>query len=130
MLRLLRTSFLFGSLFFLAGCTTAAIAVIDEKMSQLTEKDCTSVNIVFGDGYCKEKTRPINQEPVYCYRTLGGIDCYAEKDPYAGPSGRVREVSALGSKGAKVEYIGQKTENKSIFNWPFASEKLETAEIE
>lgn len=113
------------------GCTTAAVAVIDEKISQMTEKECTSVNIMFGESYCKEKGEPIKQEPVYCYKTLGGIDCYAKEAPYSNNSPRVRDASALGSNGAKVEYIGEK-KDKPLFNWSFLKDdkKVETADAE
>ncbi|OUR75290.1 hypothetical protein A9Q83_17830 [Alphaproteobacteria bacterium 46_93_T64] len=129
-MRTIATSFLLLILLAATGCTTAAVAVIDEKISQLTDKECTSVNIMFGEDYCREKKRVIKQDPVYCYRTLGGVDCYSKKEPYTKPSARVREVSALGSKGAKVEYVSEKRDTGPIFKWPFSTEKLNTAELD
>jgi len=116
---------------FTTGCTTAAVAVIDEKISQMTDKECTSVNIMLGESYCRDKVRQIKQEPVYCYKTLGGVDCYAEKDPYEnGTNERVRDVSELGSKGAEVTYIGQKEGENSPLSWLFGKPDPETAEID
>ncbi|MFT6556237.1 MAG: hypothetical protein ACJAYR_000077 [Sneathiella sp.] len=132
MVRFLAVVFSVFTLFSVSGCTSAAIAVVDEKISQMTEMDCTSVNMVFGDPYCKEKREEIKQEPVYCYKTLGGIDCYATKNPYnTEASERVRTVSALGSEGAKVEYLGKEPDTKkSIFAWPFMEAKTDTAELD
>jgi len=124
MARILSITFSLLALFSVTGCTGAAVAVIDEKISQMTEMQCTSVNVMFGEDYCKEKREAIKQEQVYCYRTLGGVDCYSQKNPYnTEQSERVRTVSELGSKGAKVEVISQKKERKSIFPWPFVEAK-------
>ena len=130
MVRFLVKVFLASSLLATTGCTTAAVAVLDEKVSQMMEKDCTTVNIMLGESYCKAKRNEIKQEPVYCYKTLGGIDCYAEKGPYKSTSPRVRDVSALGSTGAKVEYVSQKSDDEPLFQWPFSPRKLETAEVD
>lgn len=130
MYRFIVFGFLGVSLLATSGCTTAAVAVLDEKVSQMMDQDCTTLNIMLGDSYCREKRKAIKQEEVYCYRTLGGVDCYDKKTPYTEQSPRVRDVSELGSMGAKVEYLGEKTEKKSIFTWPFSAEKVETAEID
>ncbi|MBO6825076.1 MAG: hypothetical protein JJ879_02655 [Sneathiella sp.] len=131
MLRLITVGFLLSLTLFTTGCTTAAVAVIDEKISQMTDKECTSVNIMLGESYCQDKVRQIKQEPVYCYKTLGGVDCYAEKDPYEdGQSERVRDVSELGSKGAEVTYIGQQEGESPLLSWMFGKSEPETAEID
>ena len=129
-MRLFVLGFLFLILSVTTGCTTAAVAVIDEKMSQLTGEECTTVNIMFGEDYCRARQREIKQDPVYCYRSLGGVNCYSQKEPYAAPSDRVRQVSELGSQGAKVEYISEKRGTGPIFKWSFSTEKLNTAELE
>jgi len=131
MLRLITVGFLLSITLFTTGCTTAAVAVIDEKISQMTDKDCTSVNIMLGESYCRDKARQIKQEPVYCYKTLGGVDCYAVKDPYEnGTNDRVRDVSQLGSKGAEVTYIGQQEANNGALSWLFGKPDAKTAEID
>lgn len=130
MFRFLVFGFLGISLLAISGCTTAAVAVLDEKVSQMMDQDCTTFNIMLGDSYCREKRKAIKQEEVYCYRTLGGVDCYNKKTPYTAESLRVRDVSELGSLGAKVEYVSEKSENQSIFKWPFSAAKVETAEVD
>ncbi len=131
MLRLFTVGLLLALMSLTSGCTTAAVAVIDEKISQMTEKECTTVNIMLGEDYCRDKKRHIKQEQVYCYKTLGGIDCYATKDPYAsGTSERVQEASALGSEGAKVTYIGQSEQSSNPLSWLFGKDNSETAEVD
>ncbi|WP_169567322.1 hypothetical protein [Sneathiella limimaris] len=130
MLRVIVCGFLFSVLLSTTGCTSAAVAVLDEKMSQMTDKECTSVNIMLGEDYCKPKRNEIKQEQVYCYRTLGGVDCYSEKSPYSTPSPRVRSVSELGSTGAKVETVSQKKDDSPFFSWMTTSKKLDTAELD
>ncbi len=127
MMRLFVFGLLAVVLFGASGCTSAAVAIIDEKISQMTEMDCTSVNVMFGESYCREKLKKLKQEEVYCYKTLGGVDCYREKNPYkTEQSKRVRPVTALGSEGAKVEEIGPTQDKKSVFNWPFVEAKAES----
>ncbi|WP_025897838.1 hypothetical protein [Sneathiella glossodoripedis] len=130
MFRILMLGFLAVVTLSSTGCTTAAVAVLDEKVSQMMGQDCTSVNIMLGESYCKEKRKEIKQEQVYCYRTLGSINCYDRKDPYSSKTPRVREVTELGSLGAKVEYIGNKPVVEENIGDPFATRKIDTSEIE
>ena len=131
MVRLFILGLLTSVLLSTTGCTSAAIAVIDEKISQMTEMDCTSVNVMLGESYCRDKLRKLKQEEVYCYKTLGGIDCYREKNPYKTEKyNRARAVTALGSKGAKVEYLSENKDNKKLFNLPFAEAKAETLQTD
>ncbi|MBL4907747.1 MAG: hypothetical protein JKX94_09880 [Sneathiella sp.] len=127
MVRLFVFGLLTSVLLSTTGCTSAAIAVIDEKISQMTEMDCTSVNVMLGESYCQDKLRNLKQEEVYCYKTLGGVDCYRDKNPYkTEKSNRVRAVTALGSEGAKIEYLSENKDKKKLFNVPFVEAKAET----
>lgn len=129
MVRFLVFGLLASVLLSTSGCTTAAVAVLDEKISQMTEMDCTSLNVIFGEAYCRDKNRSLKQEEIYCYKTLGGIDCYREENPYKpDDQKRVRPAVALGSDGAKVEYLGESKESKKLFNWPFIEAKADAAE--
>ncbi|GLQ05456.1 hypothetical protein [Sneathiella chinensis] len=103
MIRLLSSLLLFTILGVTSGCTTAAVAVIDEKVSQVMEEDCSTVNVMLGESYCRPRLKELVQEQVYCYRTLGGVDCYARENPYqTNASPRVRPQEALGTTGARV----------------------------
>ncbi len=128
MLRIVILGSLLSLVLSTTGCTSAAVAVIDEKISQMTEKNCTTVNIMLGEDYCRDKIRHLKQEAVYCYKTLGGVDCYREKNPYKTErSERVRAVTALGSEGARVEEIGAESDAVKTVKWSAVeanSEKL------
>lgn len=90
-------------LFTVAACTETAIGAIDEKISQWTDRECSTVFLMLGDDYCREK-RVIGERPgekIHCFRTLGGVDCYAEADPYGvNASGRTRQATRLTDPGA------------------------------
>ena len=90
-------------LFTVAACTETAIGAIDEKISQWTDRECSTVFMMLGDNYCREK-RVIGDRPgerIHCFRTLGGVDCYAEADPYGiNGSGRARQATRLTDPGA------------------------------
>ncbi len=83
----------------LGGCTSAAIGVIDAKMSQITKQECSSANVLFGDSYCAPKVELAKQEEIHCYRTLGSVDCYRDENPYiTEKSVRVGKVLDLDSE--------------------------------
>jgi hypothetical protein len=73
----------------LGGCivvptilVTSAIELVDKTASLRLDMDCAATHIFIGDPYCRSNTVPNGIPPVYCYRTLGGVDCYGESDPY------------------------------------------------
>jgi hypothetical protein len=93
----------------LGGCVmvptilvTSAIELVDKTASIRLGMDCAATHIFIGDPYCRSNTVPNNIPPVYCYRTLGGVDCYAEEDPYAiaVSSTRVRPARVLAAPHA------------------------------
>lgn len=107
-------------LFTVAACTETAIGAIDEKVSQWTDRECSTVFMMLGDNYCREK-RVIGDRPgerIHCFRTLGGVDCYAEADPYGiNGSGRARQSTRLTDPGAPPS---QRTEEVPVAAAPAA----------
>jgi len=84
--------------FLLGACTETAIGALDEKMSQWTDMECSTVFIALGDGYCRDRIKAGDRpaEKLHCFRTLGGIDCYAVADPYeVNSTGRTRQAQRL-----------------------------------
>ena len=84
----------------LGGClmvATSAIELVDETASLRLDMDCAVTHIFIAEPWCRSRTVPNNIPPVYCYRTLGGVDCYAEEDPYgvAQSSTRVKPARVL-----------------------------------
>jgi hypothetical protein len=70
-----------------SGCAAVAIGVpiaagtADTKVSQWTDGECSVENILVWDGFChKAEVKPPPQ--LYCFRSIGDVDCYAEADPY------------------------------------------------
>jgi len=101
---------LFGALAAaLSGCSGSSLAVMGaDAMTQVasgrsisgnvihafTGKDCVPMNIFAGKPMCPEETAAAAKEeaPVYCYRTLGQVDCYTEPDPMMSPASRLYRV--------------------------------------
>ena len=90
----------------LQACTGSELALMGaDAASQLTSgrtlagnlihvvtgKDCVPVNVLAGRPMCTEEkeTAAAEPEPVYCYRTLGQVDCHAEPDPMMSPTTRL-----------------------------------------
>ena len=67
-----------------ATVVTTDKTITDHAISLISGKDCSTVRTEQGRSFCKEDE--VNPEPnVYCFQTIGGIDCYREPvDPYDG----------------------------------------------
>lgn len=88
MRRLLTVLALFALAPLTSGCLTAVVAnntfgAIDQAVSQKLDKDCSTYYLVGGKSYCQDRLHADLRAPVYCTRTLGGVECYSETDPYA-----------------------------------------------
>jgi len=83
------------------GClSVASIAVetLDENVSIARDENCKTGHLLFGKSYCQSRRRPQEVAPLYCFQTLGGIDCHATPDPYAMTiPGRVMPPLAVGA---------------------------------
>ena len=79
-----------GMLFTLGGCSAAAVAVVDNAMSSVNGDTCSMAKIFRGEAPCEDPEPEVTvvEEPLHCYRTLGVIDCYRAKDPFAKIEGR------------------------------------------
>ena len=56
----------------------------DHVASNLTGHDCSTVKVKSRGKYCIDQNSiPAPQPAVYCYRSLGDINCYENPDPYA-----------------------------------------------
>jgi hypothetical protein len=64
----------------------------------MTGKDCIPLNVLAGRPMCRDEQPAAEAEtaPVYCYRTLGQVDCHSEPDPMMSPRTRLyrTEVAA------------------------------------
>lgn len=69
----------------LAGLEGASViatdkTLIDHYVSYATGKNCSIIRREQGRTYCEEDELGESEE-VYCYRTLGNVNCYAEPVP-------------------------------------------------
>jgi hypothetical protein len=65
------------------AATSAVVAVVDRTVSDYTEKECRVADMIRDGAMCKVPAPPQPPPaPVYCFKTLGGTDCYSDPDPY------------------------------------------------
>jgi hypothetical protein len=90
MIRVVKVFGVLSVLLLTSGCAQlaagvvnqVAVATVDEKVSDLLDRDCNSYRLVRGGTYCEERAF-VNPGPeLYCHRTLGAVDCYRKPDPY------------------------------------------------
>jgi len=83
-------------LFALSGCTgTETLLMIgansvskiktgktlpDRFMSSVLDLDCSVGNLSKTGDYCQENPQAKIAAPIYCYQTIGGVDCYDSPD--------------------------------------------------
>jgi hypothetical protein len=67
-----------------AGCTAVAMKVVDEvdnTVSKLSQSDCQLARVIHGMDVCRNEGADALLPAAYCYKTLGGVDCYDRADP-------------------------------------------------
>jgi len=94
----LRGALVVGALLTLTGCGAAVVAALDNAMSGATKSDCAISRVLRAEPLCKAEGPPPPEENVYCYRTLGIINCYRNEDPY-GTEGSRRPAGQAASGG-------------------------------
>ena len=89
-----------------SGCSGSSLAIMGaDAVSQVasgrsitgnvihafTGKDCVPMNVLTGKPMCPEENaeKAKDETPIYCYRTLGQVDCHAEPDPMMSPGSRL-----------------------------------------
>lgn len=103
-----------GALLFLGGCAKDRDQVASGRGTPVADVACAPHP--GSEMVCTEiNSEIVVQRPLYCYRTLGTVDCYSEPNPYLNEhSPRVRKVPPLASLGAVYvspsEYRRLKTE--------------------
>ncbi len=85
-----------------AGCSSDVFKTVDKKVAGVFGDSCSFANLSKGDDFCPTKKEIFVQPPLYCYKTLGSVNCYSEENPYITErSERVRKVPALASSGVE-----------------------------
>ncbi|MEK7820207.1 MAG: hypothetical protein AAB543_03770 [Pseudomonadota bacterium] len=89
----------------LAGCgavpgfaqVEGATTVVTEKplsdhfVSFFSGKNCSTIRREKGQAYCEEDEMRSGAPKVYCYRSIGGVNCYDRPDPFDGQSYKTLE---------------------------------------
>ncbi|MDA1097384.1 MAG: hypothetical protein O2967_00250 [Proteobacteria bacterium] len=81
------------------GCTAVAVRLVDEvdaTVSKLSQSDCQLVRIIHGMDVCRSDGSDAVLPAAYCYRTLGGVDCYDRADPADRPIRRQVTSATVG----------------------------------
>lgn len=78
---------------FLSGCETAVVAVLDKSLSNATGQECSLARAFGGGDWCHgvQPEEADANASLYCYQTLGTVDCYNEADPYDPGKARATE---------------------------------------
>lgn len=69
--------------------TTQALALgvgfelVKTRIERRLEVTCNPLNLVSDGTYCVSNYKPTDRQEVWCFKTLGGVDCYGEPDPYS-----------------------------------------------
>ncbi|MEX0758745.1 MAG: hypothetical protein WD100_04110 [Tistlia sp.] len=67
----------------IASLKTTRKTLPDHAIGLVTDQDCSTLRAQRGDAYCltpEEMEARIPAQPEFCYRTIGGIDCYDRPD--------------------------------------------------
>ena len=70
------------------GCAAIAVKLVNEvdaTVSKLVQSDCELIRVVHGLNICRSEGGHAVLPAAYCYRTLGGVDCYDRADPRDSP---------------------------------------------
>ena len=82
------------------GCGTVAVSVLDKSISSATGRECSFARAFEGGELCYG-AQPDDADAnasLFCYQTLGTVDCYNEADPYDPDKDRATEpLRPLGS---------------------------------
>lgn len=60
--------------------TSTKKSMVDHVTSSAVGENCSIVAFTETGRYCQAEVT-VQRPPVYCYRSLGGVDCYAQPDP-------------------------------------------------
>ena len=96
------TAVVLAAAFMASGCSSDMFKTVDKKVAGIFGESCSFTNLSSGDDFCPTKREIFVQPPLYCYKTLGTVNCYNEENPYiTEKSPRVRKIPALASTGVE-----------------------------
>lgn len=94
-----------------SGCAVMAVRVMDEvdkTISKLAQSDCELVRALHGKEVCYDRkaieAMQAERDKAYCYRRLGGVDCYERRDPEDRPIDKQVDPKPLANEKAPVTH--------------------------
>lgn len=66
-----------------AAVVGTAIEVAKIKVERRMEMTCNPLNLLSDGTYCVSNYKPTDRQEVWCFKSLGTVDCYGEPDPYS-----------------------------------------------
>ena len=95
--------FIIGIAAMTSGCSSDVFKSADKKVAGIFGESCSFANLSSGDDFCPTENKIYIQPSLYCYKSLGAVNCYTEQNPYqTEKSERVRKVPALASTGVEA----------------------------
>src|SRR5690606_26559032 len=96
----------------MGGCSRDMAKSADRNVADVSGEACSFVHLSRGETFCLGvEGETFVQAPLYCYRSLGNVDCYNEPNPYPNEqSSRIRKVPPLASMG--VSYVSFEEYNR------------------
>ena len=84
---------LVGLAALVSGCENVMVNMADNVLSSATGRECSVSRLFREVVLCRPEAPEVAaREPtLFCYRTLGTVDCYAEVDPYKATKGLVNQ---------------------------------------
>ena len=59
------------------------VELVKTRIERRLDVTCNPLNMISDGSYCVSNYKPTDRQEVWCFKTLGGVDCYGEPDPYS-----------------------------------------------
>jgi hypothetical protein len=66
-----------------SGILSVGYEIYKARVEKRLGMTCNIENVITEGSYCVSNFKPTDRQEVFCFKTLGGVDCYAEPDPYS-----------------------------------------------
>jgi hypothetical protein len=79
--------------------------LVDNAYSMVSGKDCSTIRYLEGDYYCRQRLpdNTVVDVRLYCYRTLGKINCFDQPQPYQRNQQVAPSTIKVGSRTQRLE---------------------------
>ncbi|MBL6864918.1 MAG: hypothetical protein ISQ90_09015 [Rhodospirillales bacterium] len=71
---------------------TTGKTISDHVISYTSGKNCSTVRLQTGQNFCEEDDYSVPEE-IYCYNSLGNVNCFSSPPPYGEKDKTVDQIS-------------------------------------